>query len=315
MTAVPANPETDPGQILHDLLVREAHLKLGRAQIKPLWEQREAELRALEARRPSLLAWLSPAKREDRAAELAAARERVEVLRRRLDLLDRCEPHIKRQIEDAIEVLLRDSCPEYVQALAARRQKEDWLRCLERFGGKIYEFTRSLGNVRNLACSGYNRETKLYSAGAIQGFQLAVEAAEHVQNEVRFANKIADAQLALFQKSGVETKPLPRLVETNYATWVAKIRTLPLAEAQIEFDTLITSTKKLHEAGIPELKDQADRVQFEQDSDIRNFLLRAWEQFRGEIAPQIFPGDTERIVLETGEWLESIARSSVTGRL
>ena len=43
--------------------------------------------------------------------------------------------------------------------LAALRQKEDWLRCLERFRDKIFEFTRALGNVRNVACSGYTRDS------------------------------------------------------------------------------------------------------------------------------------------------------------
>jgi hypothetical protein len=33
------------------------------------------------------------------------------------------------------------------------------------------------------------------------------------------------------------------------------------------------------------------------------------------VAPEIFPGDTERVMVETGRMLEAAARSSVTGRL
>jgi len=96
---------------------------------------------------------------------------------------------------------------------------------------------------------------------------------------------------------------------------VSKISSLALAEAQVQFDLLIEQTKKLYETGIPELRAQADNVDVMQGNEIHNFLLAAWEQFRADVAPEIFSGDTEKNVAETERMLVSAARNSVLGRL
>jgi hypothetical protein len=299
---------------LRDLLFREAHLKLARQKIGPEYTSKEAEVRAVKATR-SPFDLVIPSRKHTFNARLTAATDAARAMRDRIDLLERCQAHVTRKTEDAIERLLRDSCPEYVNALAARRQKEDWLRCLERFGTKIFELTRSLGNVRNLACSGYDRNAGDYSVGALQAFTVAFAAAEGVEEEVRFANQIATAQQRIFRENGIDTRALPTIEETGFAQWVNRIKGLRLAEAQGEFDKLIERTRQVHESGIGELRTQADQVEHEQDTDIHNFLMVAWEQFRGEIAAQVFSGDTERVVNETAQMLEAEARLSVTGRL
>ncbi len=313
-TSAPSNRDSGLSRKLHDLLHREAHLKLCRTQVTPMWTEKEAELRAVQARRPSILSYFSPRSREEYYEKLALVEAVVNQLRDRMALLDRCEPHITKLIEHELENLLREDCPEYMQALAAHRQKEDWCRCLDRFAAKIFEFTRALGNVRNLACSGYARHAQVYSSGALQAFGLAVEAAQLVEEEVKFANRISDTQLQLLRSTGVNTRPLPRLPETSFSGWVEKIKAMPLHDAQTQFDAIIDTTKKLHETGVPELRQQADQVHIAQEGDIKNFLRAAWDQFRGEVAAEIFPGDTERSVRETDELVKEAARRSVTGR-
>ena len=66
---------------------------------------------------------------------------------------------------------------------------------------------------------------------------------------------------------------------------------------------------------IPELRAQADYVDATQASDIHNFLLSAWDQFREEVAPEVLPADTEDSVAQTERMLLSQARNSVLGRL
>ena len=54
---------------LHDLLVREAHLRLSRDQLKPVVAEKEAALRALEGTRPFFL----PVMAKDKRAAYAEA--------------------------------------------------------------------------------------------------------------------------------------------------------------------------------------------------------------------------------------------------
>jgi hypothetical protein len=303
------------GPKIRDLLVREAHLKMSREQLRPIWVQKEAELRAVQSSKPTFLPIMGRRAKEEYLTRLAAAQETVTIFRNGLELIERCEPHIRKMIEEEIENVLRTQCAEYVAALAARNQKDDWLRCLDRFGAKLFEFTRALGNVRNVACSGYTRDSKVYSQGAVQAFMLAITAAQAVEEEVKFANKISSEQTRLFKENGFETRALPKLPETGYSVWVSRISSLPLPEAQGQFDLLIEQTKKLHETGIPELRAQADAIDATQGTEIHNFLIAAWEQFRGDVAGEIYPGDTERNVTETERMIMAAARNSVLGRL
>ena len=300
---------------LKTLLVREAHLRLRREQLRPIWAGKAAELRALQSSKPTFLPVMGRRTKAEYFGRLATAQETVRILRHGLEVVERCEPQIKKMIEEEIENVLRNRCEAYMQALAARRQKDDWVRCLDRFAALIFEFTRSLGNVRNVACSGYTRDTKVYSEVAVQAFMLAITAAQKVEAEIKFANQISSEQQRTLTKNGFETRPLPRLPETGYAVWVSKISSLPLAEAQVQFDQLIDQTKKVYATGIPELRGQADNVAVSQENEIHNFLLAAWEQFRAEVAPEIFSGDTENKVAETERMLMASARAGVLGRL
>jgi hypothetical protein len=172
-----------------------------------------------------------------------------------------------------------------------------------RFGEKIDAFASQLGNVRNIACSGYARKANAYSQNASQAFQLAIDAAKQLEDEIGFANKIADARARIFIANGFKSRPLPKLQSTGFAAWVAKISTLPLAEAQVQFDQLSEQTKKLHDTGLPELRANADAIDRQQTGEVHSALFVMWEQFRLQIAPEIYPGDTERVIEETERML------------
>ncbi len=301
---------------LQDLLVREAHLRMGRAQLAPILAEKEAELLALLTAKPKLFSFLAKDKRDDYEAQLAEARDTVQLIRTGVDQLDRVEPHLRKLIRDAIEDLLRSSCPEYLEALAARQQKEDWRRCLERFAERVYEFLQALGNARNMACTGYARATQSYSQSAVQGFVIAITAAQKVESEVLFANKIAETQAMMYQASGfANAQPLPKLRVVSYAVWVSTIGSRSLNEAQMQFESLISDTKQLYDTGIGELLAQAEAADRAQGSLIENYLEAAWEQLREEIAPLVNPDDTERSVADSESMVVSLARQTALGRL
>lgn len=300
---------------LEDLLVREAHLKLGREVLAPALLEHEAELKTIIEGRPTLLSFQSKEKRNAYEARLIEARETTQMLRDGVAQLDRVEPHIHRMIRDEIEDLLRASCPEYLEALAARQQKEDWRRCLDRFAQRVYEFLQALGNARNMACTGYTRDRQIFSQAAVQGFVIAIGCAEKVEAEVVFANRIAEMQMKLFRASGFDAKPLPKLPEASYSVWVSTLGARSLAEAQTQFDAMITQVRQLYETGVPEMLSQAQASDETNGSLIDNFLETAWQQLREEIAPRVVPAETEVNVAATERMLVEQAKSTVHGRL
>ena len=299
---------------LKDLLVREAHLRLSRVQLMPAWSQKEAELRAIQTAKPAFWPVFSRRKREEFEARLNPVQQDVDLLRQGLAVLDRIEPQVKKLILEELENILRADHPEYVEAWAALRQMDDWVRCVGRFAERLHVFAGELGNVRSFACSGYARKANAYSEKTREAFQLAIAAAQKVEEEVVCANKISDARAQIFIASGFKSRALPKLPPTGFAAWVARINTLPPAEAQGQFDQLFARTKKLYETDIPELRAQADAADRQQTSEVQSTLFALWEQLRAQVAPEIFAGDTERIAEETGELFRDAAENTAVGR-
>jgi hypothetical protein len=317
--AVEASPEA-PGRStisrkLEDLLIREAHLRLSRAELTPALTEQEAEVERIVKARPTLLSIQAKEKRDAYEAQLVEVRETAKMLRDGIAQLGRVEPHIRRMLRDEVEDLLRVACPEYVQALAAREQKEDWKRCLSRFAQRIHDFLQALGSARNMACTAYARDRQVFSQAAMQGFVLAIGCAEKVEIEVRFANRIAELQQKMFLESGLEAPALPQLPTTAFSTVVSAIASVSLTEAQLRFDAIIAEVRDLYEKSIPQMVAQADTADNGHGSLIDNFLNLAWDQLREEVAPLVRPEDTEANVASTERMLIEHARGTVHGRL
>lgn len=298
---------------LKDLLVREAHLRLSWAQITPIWTQKEADLRAIEAAKPAMWPIFSKQKRRDYEARHAEALQVAVVLREGVNVLDRVEAEVKKLITGELEVMLSAERPGYAEALATLRQRDDWLACVERFATGVHEFASQLGNARNLACSGYARKSNAYSQNAAQAFQLAVDAAQKIDEAAVSANKISDARTRAFVERGFKSLPLPKLEPTGFAAWVTRISTLPLAEAQTQFDLLSAATKKVQEAGLVELRADGEAADRHETAEVHRALFDRWEQFRAAVAPEIYPGDTGRIVAETEAMLNQGAAPAAAG--
>jgi hypothetical protein len=286
MTAVELNPQ------LKDLLMREAHLRLYRERLEPVWSRKEAALRAIESARPPRLLWLvSKRKRAEYEASLATARKTAAYLRGGMETLDRIEPHVKQLIRTHLHDCLRENDAAYARACEARELKEDWLRGLDRFAEATGELVRALDAMRQGARGG----------DVVELFRGAVEAAKKMMEAARATNRIAEEQTRRYVEAGLAVRPLPRLADTDHAAGLLRIRTLPAAEATAQLTQFAEQMAKLHASGIAALRAEAGGVDEAQEMEVHTVLLVAWEQLRASIAPEIFAGDTEKVVTETAE--------------
>ncbi|MBA3849994.1 MAG: hypothetical protein C0502_08365 [Opitutus sp.] len=298
---------------IRDLLVREAHLRLGREAIAPILAEREAEWAGLQKSKPGLFA-----AKEAKAAHAQALRECEEtlrLLRNGIAQLDRVEPHLRRLVVEAAEDHCRENSPEYLRALAIRERRADWDRCLQRFAEKAYGFTQALGNVRNMVTSGYQRHEQVYSQAALQAFLLAIEAGRRVEDEIRFANDVADVQARILSDSRLSALELPKLRTVNYSQWVALISNMTLAEAQPQFDQIIAEAKRLCEETLPQLQAQAGLADASQTAALDSFVLQALGGMREEARALVNPEDTETSVADSERMLAALAKKTVLGRL
>lgn len=298
---------------LLDLLIREAHLHTGREAIGPALAEQEQAVARIEAAKPGLFS--SKAIREAYQKELAAARESLQLLQQGMAQLDRVEPHIRRLVFEGGEDMLRNSNPDYLRALAIRESRADWEQCLRRFSEKVFAFTQALGNVRNMATTGYQREQQVYSQGAVQAFLLAISMGRKVEDEIKFANKIASVQDELLAETGLHAVSLPKLQEVSFSQWVALISNMALTEAQEQFDLIIIEAKQLYEEGIPQLQQQTSMAIANQDAALTSYVDRYLEALREAVRSYINPEETEQSVADSERMLVELGRRSVQGRL
>ncbi len=298
---------------LQDLLIREAHLKVGRDAIVPALMEQEGRLQQVQKAKPGLFA--SKAAREEHQHRLAEVTEAMQLLRNGLAQLDRVEPHIKKMVFEAAEDHMRASNAQYLRALAVRESRADWVNCLQRFGEKVLTLTKALGNVRNMVCAGYSRDSQAFSQAALQAFMVAIGAGRKVEDEIKFANRISEGQEKLLKEVGFHAVALPRLKEVNYSQWIALISNMALAEAQQQFDQIINESKELLDQGLPELKLQSDIAMSNQDSALEGYVQRFLEEARNEIIPLVNSEETEASVADSEKMLQEQAKMSVHGRL
>lgn len=298
---------------IRDLLVREAHLRLGRGAIVPALEEQQAALLAHQKSKPGLFA--ARAEKEAHAKAEAELAEGLRLLRNGLAQLDRVEPHIRKLVVDATEDHCREEHPEYLRALAVREHRADWERCLLRFVERVYGLKQAVGNVRNMATSGYERHQQMYSQSALQAFLIAIEAAKALEQEICFANDVAAVQARVLRDSRLEAMELPRLRNVAYSPWIAMLSSLALAEAQPQFDRLIEELRVLAEQTMPELREQAAAADASQSGALDGYVMRVLANFREEAETLVNPEETEASVAESERMLELMAKKTPLGRL
>jgi len=298
---------------LKDLLLREAHLKASRDAITPALQEQEVNLARLQEHKPGL--FTSKAQREEYQLELGETLEALQLLRRGIGQLERVEKHIRRLLLEAGENQLREAHPDYLRALAIRESRTDWANCLKRFGEKVHNLTQALGNVRNMVCSGYKSDQQVYSQGAVQAFMLAINAGKQVEDEVKFANRIAEMQEKLLAETGLHAVPLPRLREVSYSQWVALISNMSLVEAQQQFDQIIAESKQISQDGLPELRYQTELATANQEEALQGYVESYLDEMRFFALLEVNPDETEASVADSERMLEDLARNSVLGRL
>lgn len=298
---------------IRDLLVREAHLRIGREAIMPAVAEQEAKIAAVKAAKPGLFA--SRAAKDAHAEQLAGEEEALRLLRNGLAQLDRVEPHIKKLVLEAAEDHCRECHPEYLRALAVREHRADWERCLTRFAEKVYGLTQALGNVRNMATSGYERFQQTYSQGALQAFLIAIEAAKSLEQEVCFANDVAEVQARVLRDTRTQAMELPRMRNVSYSPWIAMLSGVPLAEAQPQFDKIIGELKEVFDRTLPALREQASLADTSQGEALESYVLNVLTAMREEAMTLVNPEETEESVADSEKMLEARARNSVLGRL
>jgi len=262
---------------LEDLIVRGAYLEHSARQLGHARVESETRLESVRETQPSFL-FLQP-KETRMAFKVAAQNTSAELMavERALEINQQLREHLRACSEALLENWLRTNCDEYRLALGAGHYAADWDQSLQRFMECSRIFIQALGSARNMAPAGYDRTRGMFSQAAYQAIGVAHAAALKVEAEIAAANAIAEKHDLTLGRT-VFDDPMPRLVPEPYASTVARIASMPVTSAQMEFNRVIAAVEDLLSRELDALRNRV-RVSFnDHEGRLQSYVREAWNQ-------------------------------------
>jgi hypothetical protein len=194
-------PELPPPS-LDDLLSHELACRHQHAQLTRALDEAQRQLTAVKATRsPFFILQSSDARREARLSQ-AEAEAAVGQSQQALARLAQLESVLKSFIAYRLEIYLRNTQKDYVQSLLARRQPADWQRWRLWFEHYAHLFLNALTVLQATASGIPSGQTLGAQSQAADLLAQAAESARHIEQEITFFNKVADAESRLHGPGG-----------------------------------------------------------------------------------------------------------------
>ncbi len=188
------------------------------------------------------------------AEELEAAREELGKMQASLEALNTIWTELGQATEDQFEDLMRATNAAYIQSLATLQNIEDWKRALERFERRLNDYIRALGQARNGASTAYNHESRVISENARELLNKAIDAGALLEDDIQFANNLADVHDQVVKKANFPRAALPRIPTASYRHWTTELEKMEIAPMQTEFNRILEVIEALESEGVAILR-------------------------------------------------------------
>jgi hypothetical protein len=292
------------------LLIEESHLRAAKRTIDASASEKRRQLAALRGRQTPV-DYLLKLVKQPRAASLEI--EQVEAMLKELEQgvgkIQRLEQRSTERLEDELDRFVRETSEEYRRGLAAVTNIADWERALERFEEKLADYLRSLGEARNTVVAGYDRENKRLGNSAIESLNHAIAAGQMLEEETKFANRIAELHRLTVSDTPCQQAFIPVIPSADYSYWTRRMPELEIGMMQKEFDRILAMCEELAKNGIAELRKAVLNTRLEQKRLAHDYISRYLGELR-QYADENWhdPAQTDAIIqrIELGEEIAAV---------
>lgn len=280
----PAFPEALAACLREDAIVRAdaAQLKLKRAEAGAAAGQAR-EATALPGR---LLAALGRRKGGPSTPEAAAeifARENV--LKRQSQESERLVAHHAAQVDAHLAAYLQATVPVYVQQSRARLRLGEWERLIDDLRANLRELIKMLGQARNNAVAGYDKDASQVSATALKMFGESSGLIHRIDARVRQANDKA-----------AELGEVPRMTIIPLEKTINTLTKLEIVTMLREFDRVVNELELFEQRQLVDLQVPAVAAADALVAQSRTYLAQYREQLRAHYDQQITPEDVAQAI-------------------
>lgn len=304
MKAIPAEKIIEGlSEDLQDLVVREAFVRYRRSGLVAGLEQTKAQEAALKEKKPGLFG--GKGAKEEHEAGLAKLRGDIAAYEGAIAGCDAVLKKTEKVIGTELETFFQTKSDEFRKVNAGLKFVPDWDKAISLYLVSLKGLITKLGIARNQMASAYDRKNNKFSAGAIEAFGGAANAAKTLENEAAIPNQLVKKQRDALGVDASPTAPvpsdvaaLPYIGSKELAKQVAGLTTLTLEAAHAKLTTLIDEAEKLHQEGIPGLQEGVAREHQALLGEQKKIVDRARDEIRAMADGSVDPAQVETIYRE-----------------
>jgi endonuclease IV len=147
----------------------------------------------------------------------------------------------------------------------------------------VRDFLKALGQARGAMSTGYNRADDNYSQNAKNSLEVALKLA------LKLDLAVSDITLlnAEFKAKATNTPysqiSMPNFSHADYEAGVRRARTLPIAQAQIEFEKTLEYCEQLHDEGISDIIEEINALENTHEDIMLKIVREHWRGQQSEI--------------------------------
>ncbi|MDI1248635.1 MAG: hypothetical protein PSV13_07095 [Lacunisphaera sp.] len=280
----PAFPEALAACLREDAIVRAdaAQLKL-KLEAAGAAAKQAREATALPGR---LLAALGrrqggPSSPEE-AAEIFA---RENVLKRQCGESERLVAHHTAQVDAPLAAYLQAAVPVYVQQSRARLRLGEWERLIDDLRADLRELIKMLGQARNNAVAGYDKDASQVSATALKMFGESSGLIHRIDARVRQANDQA-----------AELGEVPRMTIIPLEETINRLTKLEIVTMLREFDRVVNELELFEQRQLVDLQVPAVAAADALVAQSQAYLAQYRESLRAHYDRQITSGEVAQAI-------------------
>lgn len=218
----------------------------------------------------------------EEAAEIFA---RENVLQRQTREMEPILRHSTEELNTLIAEYLQEAVPLFRELSRARQRLAEWEGILQDLRADLRNLIKALGQARNSAVAGYDKNTRTISTAALELFGQAGELIHNVDARVRLAN---DKAAELGGLPGVAMIPLQEAVNN--------LTKLDIATMQREFDRLARELETFEQKQLVDLQAPVVAAAQGREAQAQAYLEQYREELRVFSDRQLKPGDVARTI-------------------
>jgi hypothetical protein len=287
---------------LVDLLTREIACRQARKQLTKSLDEARRQLQMLKATRSPFFMLQPQDVRRDARTSQAEAEATISQSEKGLARLDQLEPKLKSFVAYRLEIYLRHTSQDYVQALLERRNIEDWQRWFQWFEHYCSVFRGTLALLEATITSLQPKQTLAHHPQCATLLTQAGVGAHQIEVEVAFFNKVADAERRV---CGPGAHTLYRQLALDWCSAMKSLSEADGKQGPHMIHQFVSQFTAIYRDISRTLHDECPKPVAAEALETNSFHARHWIMLRDAIQLQMPPGPLDELARETDSFLEN----------